>query len=67
MVITKRYSDGSFWIRIDGGDELEVHPTRWNDPEQRQSIIDGERAASPNRGSHRKSWTRSRGVGRRLR
>ncbi len=39
---TNPKSDGMVWVRIHGGTEFAVHPSRWNDPKQRQSIIAAE-------------------------
>jgi hypothetical protein len=39
---TNPKSDGMVWVRIDGGTEFPVHPSRWNDPKQRKSIIAAE-------------------------
>ena len=45
--IQKKYRDGMFWVRINNGDELQVHPSVWNDPEQRASVIAAEIGTDP--------------------
>lgn len=40
--IKESYRDGMFRISINGSEEFEVHPTRWNDREQRRLIVENE-------------------------
>jgi hypothetical protein len=41
--ITRRYiADGMIAIRVDDGDEFEVHHSVWNDADSKRSIIAGE-------------------------
>ncbi|MFV8165796.1 hypothetical protein ACNQVK_27470 [Mycobacterium sp. 134] len=47
IVISKKFHDGMFFVQVNGGDEVEVHPSSWNDPSQRASIIAAELGVEP--------------------
>jgi hypothetical protein len=42
-IIRRRYlGNGMIAIRINDGDEFEVHHSVWNDPDSKESVIAGE-------------------------
>ncbi|KLI07144.1 hypothetical protein ACT17_05870 [Mycolicibacterium conceptionense] len=45
--IKRAFREGMFRIRVNDGDEFEVNPRSWNDPEQRASIIAAELGVEP--------------------